>query len=96
MTLKVMEKSKIPLLIQELAKEYEVIAPVRKESLVSFEKISSGNETSVDLQNTKKSAKEVFFPQTETLFTYKIGEGGVELANAPALKRKSVYTSPGR
>jgi len=87
---KVIEKSKMPILIQELTKEHEVFAPVKKESLVSFEKVSSGNETCLDFQNTKKPPKEVFFPQTEILFTYKVGKKGVEIEEAPALRRNIV------
>jgi ferredoxin len=87
---KVIEKSKMPILIEELTKEHEVFAPVKRESLVSFERVSSGNETYLDFQNTKKSPKEVFFPQTETLFTYRVGKKSVEIEEAPALRRKRV------
>jgi len=87
---KVIEKSKIPILIQELTKEHEVFAPVKKKSLVSFERVSSGNEAYLDFQNTKKPPKEVFFPQTEILFTYRVGKKGVEIEEAPALRRKVV------
>jgi len=87
---KVIEKSKMPMLIQELTKEHDVFAPVKKESLVSFEKVSSGNETYLDFQNTTKPPKEVFFPQTEILFTYRLGKKGVEIEEAPALKRGMV------
>ncbi len=85
---KVIEKSKIPVLIEELTKEYEVFAPVKKNSLISFERISSGNAIYLGFQNTKKPPKEVFFPQTETLFTYRVGKKGVEIEEAPAPKRK--------
>jgi sulfhydrogenase subunit beta (sulfur reductase) len=90
MTWKVIEKSKIPILIEELTKESQVFGPVRKEGLVSFERISSGNETHLDVRNTKKPPKEVFFPQTEILFTYRAGKEGVEIAKAPSMKTKMV------
>ena len=76
---KIIEKNKLPVLIGELAKEYEVFAPVKEKSIVSFEKISSENQAYLDFRNTKKPPKEVFFPQTETLFTYKTGEKDVEI-----------------
>ncbi len=87
---KVIEKSKIPILIEELTKEHEVFAPVKKKSLVSFEKVSSGNETYLNFQNTTKPPKEVFFPQTEIMFTYRVGKKGVEIEEPSALKRKIV------
>ncbi len=87
---KVIEKNKLPVLIGELTKEYEVFAPVKERNIVSFERISSENQAYLDLWNTKKSPKEVFFPQTETLFTYATGKKDVEIVEAPAVKRKMV------
>ena len=87
---KVIEKSKLPILIGELADEYEVFAPVKKKSIVSFERISAGNEAYLGFRNTKKSPKEIFFPQTETLFTYKASKKDVELAESPTVKGKRV------
>ncbi|UCB61233.1 MAG: 4Fe-4S dicluster domain-containing protein [Candidatus Bathyarchaeota archaeon] len=77
---KVIEKSKLPNLIGELAREYEIFAPVDRKSIGSFERLASGSEVSLDSRNTKKPPKDVFIPQTETLFTYKTGKQEVELA----------------
>jgi len=87
---KVIEKSKMPVLIGELAKEYEVFAPVKEKNMVSFEKFSSGNEAYLDFRNTKKPPKEVFFPQTETLFTHRIGRKDIEVVESPAVREKRV------
>ena len=87
---KVIEKSKLPVLIAELAKEFEVFAPVKEKNMISFERISSGNEAYLDFRNTKKPPKEVFFPQTETLFTYRTGKKDVEIVESPAIKGKMV------
>ncbi len=87
---KVIEKSKLPILVGELAEEYEVFAPVKKKSIVSFERLSSGDEAYLGFRNTKKSPKEVFFPQTETLFTYKTNKKDVELAESTDVKGKRV------
>jgi len=87
---KVIEKSKVPIFIEELTKEHEVFAPAKEKSIISFEKFSSGNETYLGFRNTKKSPKEVFFPQTEILFTYRVEKKGVEIEEAPAPKRKMV------
>ena len=87
---KVIEKSKMPFLIGELAKEYEVFAPVKEKNMVSFEKFSSGNEAYLDFRNTKKPPKEVFFPQTETLFTYRIGRKNIELVESPVVRETRV------
>jgi len=81
---KIIEKSRIPAIIEELSKEYEVFAPVEKKGIVIFERVSSGSETCLGFQNTKTSPKEVFFPQTEILFTYRVGGKGVKLEETPA------------
>lgn len=85
---KIIEKSKLPALIAELASEYEIFAPVKEKNIVSFERLSSGNEAYLGFWNTKKPPKEVFFPQTEVLFTYRIGEKDVEIVESPAVKAK--------
>ncbi|MFB0502510.1 MAG: 4Fe-4S dicluster domain-containing protein [Candidatus Bathyarchaeia archaeon] len=87
---KVIAKKKMTALIEELTKEYQVFAPVKNESVVSFERVSSGNETILDLYNTKKPPKEVFLPQNEILFTYRVGQESVEIEGAPALEREMV------
>lgn len=90
MNWKVIEKSQLPLLIGELTKEYEVFAPVKEKNITSFKRLSSGDEPYIGLRNTKKPPKEVFFPQTETMFTYKNRTKDVELVEVPAVKEKMV------
>jgi len=87
---KAMEKSELPVLIGELTKEYEVFAPVKEKNIVSFERLSSENRAYLDFPNTKKPPKDIFFPQTETLFTYRIGEKDVEIVEVSAIKGKRV------
>ena len=87
---KIIEKSKFPVFIGELAKEYEVFAPVKEKNSASFERTSSGNEAYLDFRNTKKPPKEFFLPQTETLFTHWIGKKDVEIVESPTVKGKRV------
>jgi sulfhydrogenase subunit beta (sulfur reductase) len=87
---KVVEKCKIPVFVEELTREHKVFAPVKEESVVSFERVSSGDETYLDFRNTKKPPKEVFFPQNEILFKYEVAERSVEIEEASALQGKTV------
>jgi len=87
---KFIEKSKIPALIEDLSKEYTVFAPVKKKRSVFFEKVSSKDKTCLEFQNTKKPPKEILFPQSEILFTYRVGKNGVEIDEAPTARRKMV------
>lgn len=87
---KVLRKSQLPILVRELAREYEVFSPVKEKSIISFERISSGKEACLDFRNTKKPPKEMFFPQTETLFTCRIGKKNVETVDVPAVEGKRI------
>ncbi len=87
---KIIKKSELPVFIGKLAKEYEVFAPVKEKSIVTFERISSENQACLDFRNTKKALKEIFFPQTETLFTYKTDKKDVEIMAPSAVKESRV------
>jgi len=87
---KMVEKSKISKLIKDLSKEHEVFAPVKRKGLVSFKRVSEGDETCLGFQNTKKPPKEILFPQTQTLFTFKVDKNGVEIDESPTTNRKMV------
>ena len=90
MKFKILDKERIPRLIDGLIEEYAVYAPVKKGKIYRFAEISSGEEAYLELHNTKLPPKEVFFPQTEVLFTYEKGAEGEELVEAPAIKRERV------
>jgi len=87
---KVIEKSKFPILLGELTEEHDVFVPVKEKNIVFFERLSQGREAYLDFRNTKKPPKEVFFPQTETLFIHRIGKKGVEIEEALIVKGKRV------
>ncbi len=88
--MKVIEKSKMPDFVNGLIKEYEVFAPVKDKNIVSFGKISSENQVYLNAPNTKKPVKEVFLPQTETLFTYKVDGKNAEVVPSPTVNGKRV------
>ena len=90
MKAKIMNKNRLPSFIDELIREHRVFAPVKTNSFFRFKEISQGKDARLDYQNTKQPPKEVFFPQTEILFTYKMGEKGVELEDAPPMSEKRV------
>ncbi len=88
MTWKVIEKKQLQSLIEELAREYDVFAPVKRKDIVSFERLVSEDKPCLDFRNSKKPPKDMFLPQTETLFTYRPGKKEMELANVPIVDRK--------
>lgn len=54
----------------DLLKEYELFAPAKREKLVFFDRINSAAEIYFDFSNTLRPPKDLFFPQSEVLFTF--------------------------
>jgi len=66
---RIIEKNRLTKLLDKLAQDYHLLAPVR-ENNVSFRHVESGSEVTLDYINTVLSPKNAFFPQTETLFRF--------------------------
>jgi len=71
---KIIKKEQLGRWLEDLGKDYEIWAPVKKKGLVSFHLINSAKEIYFDFFNTKKTPKDIFFPQSEALFTFRRGE----------------------
>lgn len=70
-------KNELVSFLDSLISEYKVFAPVKRDGFVVFQEIHSGSEALLDYANSKKPPKEIFFPQSEVLFTYRLGGGGL-------------------
>ena len=66
---RVIGKNRLTELLDKIARDYCLIAPVRDNN-VTFGRVESGNEVTLDYINTVLSPKNAFFPQTETLFRF--------------------------
>lgn len=69
-TAKTIDKKNIAALLEELAKNCRLFAPVEKDNLVAFVETDSVEDITFDFYNTKEPPKKIFFPQSETLFSY--------------------------
>lgn len=85
----IVSKKDIPGLLDKMIAGCEVIAPVKKGDFTVFKTLASGAEAVLDAGNTKLPAKELFFPQSETLFSYNVTEAGANL-QAPIDDKKKV------
>ena len=56
----------------ELA-DYKIFAPQRKDKAIVFDVMENVNQIILHYSNSVKPPKEVFFPQTQTLFEYEKG-----------------------
>jgi len=67
---KIIAKNQLQKLLARLARDYQVLAPVKTGSAVVFAEVHAGDEISLPYANPKKSVKEMFFPQREPLFGF--------------------------
>jgi NAD-dependent dihydropyrimidine dehydrogenase PreA subunit len=90
MKLKLNKKDFKPFL-QSLMDEYDLFAPVQLEKGVSvYKKIDRPDEVDLSASNPQKPAKEVFFPQSETMFRYEKAGKQHQVTSTEEVERKRV------
>lgn len=87
--MKSINKQKLADILQRWSKEYAVMAPIGEGSAVSYKKWEEGKEVQLD-KNSTIPAKNVFFPQTEELYDYKVGKDSLELEEAIPIKDEMI------
>jgi sulfhydrogenase subunit beta (sulfur reductase) len=81
-------KAEVVSLLNTLIKEYKVFAPVEQNDFITFQEIHAGSEAFLDYINSKKPPKEIFFPQSERLFSYDLSRGEGWGVEKPASEKK--------
>ena len=77
--------------LQSLMVEYELFAPVQLAEGVSvYKKIDRPDEVDLSSPNTQKPTKEVFFPQSETMFRYEKAGKQQQVTSTEEVERKRV------
>ena len=90
MKLKLDKKNFRPFL-QSLMDEYDLFAPVQLAEGVSvYKKIDQPEEVDLSIANPQKPAKEIFFPQSETMFRYEKAAKENRVTSTEEVKRKRV------
>src|SRR4030065_2645266 len=90
MKLKLDKKDFKPFL-QSLMDEYDLFAPVQLAEGVSvYKKIDRPDEVDLSSSNTQKPTKEVFFPQSETMFRYEKAGKQHQVTSTEEVERKRV------
>ncbi len=74
MTSKVIDKSAVAGFLDDLGEQYEVLAPTERDGLTSYDVRDCGDEVRLRFLNSKRPPKQLFFPCSETLFTFEDGE----------------------
>ena len=85
MTKWVIDKNAVTQFLDELLEAYPVFGPVERDGILGLELLTSSDEVLLDFHNTRQAPKELFFPRSETLFTYE--EGKVLPVSLPERKR---------
>nr|NIM03302.1 hypothetical protein [bacterium]NIO18572.1 hypothetical protein [bacterium]NIO73569.1 hypothetical protein [bacterium] len=71
---RLLKKEELKKMVLELAKNYDVIAPVDKEELILFQPITKVEQILWDYSNSLKPIKELFLPPREVLFRFRGGK----------------------
>jgi ferredoxin len=82
----ILPKNKMDDFLRMLASEQPLIAPVKKDSIVSYQLVTDPKDVLLDFSNSIVPPKGVFFPQTETLFNFWADKGEIE----PESKQKEM------
>ncbi len=83
--MKKMKKGELKKLFDLISEKEELYLPVKKADKTNFDLYTSEAEADLDTLKTVKSAKDIFFPQSETLYTC-TRDGGKMKIEAEALK----------
>ena len=81
---KVISKGTFVELLDDLLERYTVFAPTMRDAGVDVDRIRASSEALLDVPNSKRTPKSVFFPQSEVMFTYDLGQDeDVEVPDEP-------------
>ncbi|KKM12308.1 hypothetical protein SY88_03895 [Clostridiales bacterium PH28_bin88] len=90
--MQIIKKAKVPELLELMAANAAVYVPAQVGGNKQYTRWEKGVEPALDGGNTVSSAKELFFPQTETMYCYCISANGMgaSIEEAPAPTGKQV------
>jgi ferredoxin len=81
----VIDKSAVQDFLDVLHDTYQIYAPVQREGILCLDVMQNGEQVTLDYYNARQAPKEVFFPRSETLFTYE--EDRIASASEPRGQR---------
>ncbi|MCP4764175.1 MAG: 4Fe-4S ferredoxin [archaeon] len=93
MTKKIISKSELNSIIMSLSKEYDLYAPAlgKTENSLKYIELSSDNYEFPEFQNTRIPPKDILFPRTEELFSYKnLPDGNIEIEEPQEEKKEKI------
>jgi ferredoxin len=92
MDTRVVNKGQLPELLDKLAQDYTLFAPVCEDETVTlFKQVSGAQEITLDYTNSDVSPKGCFFPQTEKTLTYTNTGDKLEINNVCEEEKTVVF-----
>lgn len=86
---RVVSKGQISELLDKLAKDYNLFAPVKDDTMTLFRRVSGSQDVLLDYNNSDISPKGCFLPQNEKTFSYMYTGDSLEI-NKPEGAQKTV------
>lgn len=77
---KIIKKEKLSQLLDRLAQDFVLVAPVREDGVLLYRPVETAENVELNPGRSAGSPKGCFFPQTEVLYRYRLKEGKLALA----------------
>ncbi|KJR99919.1 MAG: 4Fe-4S ferredoxin [Peptococcaceae bacterium BRH_c4a] len=87
----IIAKNALPGLLDKLAAEYEVYAPVKQGAYSLYKQICNGAEADFGYVNSKIPPKGILFPQSEKLYSYSVTGEGTSLEECVDTRKKVIF-----
>ncbi len=84
------QKSDLPRWLDKIAEEYELVGPTEDEGVISFEPVESSAELTLEFSNSLIPPKSLFFPQVESLFSFRRRDGEIQLEETMPMEKDRV------
>ena len=91
MDARVVKKERLPELLDRVAQDAVLIAPVREETVTVFKRVLGGHEVELNYSNSEIPPKAFFFPQTEKMFSYRTAGDDLEIQKEDRAQRMAVF-----
>lgn len=89
---KIIKKDQLTGLLNKIAADYQLIAPVQEDNdIYLFKPVASADNVAVEYSNSVVPPKDFFFPQSEKMFTYDLEGGNVAITEEPSIKSRVLF-----
>lgn len=91
MSIKVIKKDQVVNLLNKIAANYQLIAPMQEDNIVSFKPMAKADGVVLDYINSVLPPKDYFFPQTETMFNFDTRDNDIKITEPEGIKERVLF-----